>query len=187
MPSNLQIQSGGQHINQWPETIENVSEMTTQPSAISNTIIGSNPPDTQIEMMTNTNQVITRNETDNRIPDQNPPQVRKISRFQVSHVKEEDKSCKLPNIIHGGDVLLENILPEQKSTPLPHELVTHNIQSPVDNSPDKHEPMVSTTFNHTFQCRSVFPPKLSIIIFFSFNPSNNSHHLNNNSSNFNKY
>lgn len=157
MAGNLQHQGGQQHMNQWQETSENVSELQSQPSAIpnqtipmTNTIIashGRNP--TELEMMTNTNvhQIITRNEPE-RVPEQNPPQVRKISRFQVSHVKEEEKSKKLPNIVHGGDILLENISPEQKQAQIVHEMVPHNLQSPsVDNSPDKLELVSEQSLN----------------------------------------
>lgn len=78
------------------------------------------------------------------------PQVRKISRFQVSHVKEIDDSVKLPNIVHGIDIMLENVSPEQLQQQQHHQrqvaqdFVAHNIQpSPIDkSSPDKIDPMI---------------------------------------------
>lgn len=90
----------------------------------------------------NISQVVPRNEPD-RNQEQNPPQVRKISRFQVSHVKEEDKVMKATNIVHGGDVLRENISPEQQKQPqMAHEMGALNIHPPNDNSPDKIDVMV---------------------------------------------
>lgn len=144
---NLQHQ-GGQHINQWPEAPDNTTEIPNQTSAIpnqnvpmANAVIGSHG-DMDVMVNANVNQVISRNEPE-RVPEQKVPQVRKISRFQVQQVKEEDKTVKLPNIVHGTDVLLENISPEQqKPVQISHDMVTHNIQSPVDTSPDKIESMV---------------------------------------------
>lgn len=140
-------------MSQWQEPLENTTEISNQVNAIPNQGIPMTnvviPSHADMDMMSNANvnQVITRNEPE-RVPEQNPPQVRKISRFQVSHVKEEDKAVKLPNIIHGTDVLLENISPEQpKPVQVVHDMVAHNIQSPIDNSPDKIESMVSFTGN----------------------------------------
>lgn len=90
----------------------------------------------------NENQAIVRNESD-RVRDPEVPQVRKISRFQVSHVKEAEESMKPSNIIHGGDVLLENISPEQKqSTQIAQDFMAHNIQQTIDNSPEKIDTML---------------------------------------------
>lgn len=159
-PTGSLQHQGGQHMNQWQEAnTENSTELPSQTSTISNqTVPMANTVHTDMDMMANANvnQVITRNEPE-RIPEQKPPQVRKISRFQVSHVKEEDKSVKLPNLIHGADVLLENVSPE-KQVQVSHDLVTHNIQSPVDTSPDKIESMVG------FQDLSSFTLFFSIFI-----------------------
>lgn len=147
---------GGHHMSQWQEPMESATEIPNQANTIPNQAMPMTnaviAPHSDMDMMANANvnQVITRNEPE-RVPEQNPPQVRKISRFQVSHVKEEDKSVKLPNIIHGTDVLLENISPEQpKPVQVVHDMVAHNIQSPIDNSPDKIESMVSLTGNSKF-------------------------------------
>lgn len=75
----------------------------------------------------NANPVSASNEPDH-VQEQKAPQVRKISRFQVSHVQEEEKLTRLNSVVHGTD-----ILPEQPNqTQLVHELVTHAIQSPID-------------------------------------------------------
>lgn len=109
-------------------------------------------------MMLNTNQnpnpnitqAVARSEPD-RNQEQNPPAVRKISRFQVSHVKEEDKAIKTTNIVHGTDVLMENMPTEQqKQSQIAHEISTHTIQQPLDNSPDKIELMVLQTLLDAF-------------------------------------
>lgn len=90
------------------------------------------------ELVPNPAENQARNDVDRPREPEHVPQVRKISRFQVSHVREEDKLPKMPNIVHAGDILLENISPEQQA----QVAVAHNIQSPVDNSPDKIESMV---------------------------------------------
>lgn len=135
-----------QHMNQCGE---NVMEMPSQtnvianaPMPISNVPMATHAPD--MDMMSNvhanTGQVIARPEPE-RVVEQNPPAVRKISRFQVSHVKEEE--MKPTNIVHGTDALLENASPDQqKQAQVVHDMVQHNIISPTDNSPDKVESMV---------------------------------------------
>lgn len=102
----------------------------------------------------NENPAVLRNEQPiDRVPPSNQdsvPQVRKISRFQVSHVKEIDDLVKLPNIVHGTDIMLENISPEQhqpqqqlRQAQVAQDFVTHNIQSAIDkSSPDKVDPMI---------------------------------------------
>lgn len=104
----------------------------------------------------NENPVLLRNEHSQSSHQDAVPQVRKISRFQVSHVKEMDDSVKpLPTIVHATDVLLENISPpeqqqqqqhqqhqhhQQRQGQVAQDFVTHNIQSAIDpNSPDQHQ------------------------------------------------
>lgn len=110
----------------------------------------------------NENPAALRNEQPiDRIPPSNHdsvPQVRKISRFQVSHVKEIDDSVKLPNIAHGPDIMLETISPEQhqqqqqqqqRQAQVAQEFVAHNIQSIIDkSSPDTIDPKIQQSQPH---------------------------------------
>lgn len=117
-----------------------------------NMVVGSHGSVSDIEMMSNVNtssnanQVITRNESE-QTKEHNPPQVRKISRFQVSHVKEEETSIKPANIVHASEVLLEKVSPDQQKQPqISHEMVTQNIMMSADKSPDKVETIVCLQF-----------------------------------------
>lgn len=138
--------SSVQHMNQCTDNVIDIPNQTNvvanAPMQMSNVPMASHAAemDMMSNMHANTVQVIARPEPE-RVAEQNPPAVRKISRFQVSHVKEEE--VKSANIVHGTDALLENASPDQqKQAQIVHDLVQNSIISPTDNSPDKVESMV---------------------------------------------
>lgn len=117
----------------------------------------------------NDNQVIVRNECD-RPREPEVPHVRKISRFQVSHVKEAEEAVKIPtNIVHGSDILLENVSPDQQQQqqhqqhhqqqqqqhpPQPHPQQQH----PQQQHPQQQHPQQQQQLAHEYAAHNIQAP-----------------------------